>query len=93
MQSIIVKPTSSLIGTMTVPGDKSLSHRALLIGALADGVVTITGFLHGEDPQATLNCLRELGVGITIEQGYGENGGGAVVVNGVGGKLRKPPKP
>jgi 3-phosphoshikimate 1-carboxyvinyltransferase len=69
-----------------VPGDKSISHRALLLGALAKGKTMIEGFLSGEDPKATLNCLRALGVEIK-EQGE------RVEVIGVGGKLKQPAQP
>ena len=51
-------------GEITVPGDKSISHRALLFGALAEGVTEIGGFLPGEDCLSTLACLRALGVEI-----------------------------
>ncbi len=52
-------------GEITVPGDKSISHRALLFGALAQGVTEITGFLPGEDCLSTLACLRAMGVEVT----------------------------
>lgn len=51
----------------TVPGDKSISHRALLFGALAEGQTTIRNFLPGADPLSTLGALRALGVGIQTE--------------------------
>ncbi|MBN1483701.1 MAG: 3-phosphoshikimate 1-carboxyvinyltransferase [Chloroflexia bacterium] len=53
-----------LRGRVRVPGDKSISHRALLLGALADGPVRVEGFLPGGDCRATLDCLRALGVQI-----------------------------
>jgi 3-phosphoshikimate 1-carboxyvinyltransferase len=56
----------ALTGSLTVPGDKSISHRALMLGALAHGETSITGFLAGEDCLATLNALRSLGV--TLQQ-------------------------
>lgn len=55
----------TLGGTLTVPGDKSISHRALMLGALATGTTRIEGFLEGEDCLATLAALRALGVKIT----------------------------
>lgn len=61
---IRVAPGSSFTGTATVPGDKSISHRALLFGALATGVTTITGVLESEDTHATAACLRAMGVHI-----------------------------
>jgi 3-phosphoshikimate 1-carboxyvinyltransferase len=57
-------PGHSLGGTCQVPGDKSISHRAALIGALANGVTEISNFQVGADCRSTLHCLRELGVQI-----------------------------
>lgn len=60
-----------------MPGDKSISHRALILGAIAEGVTEIDGFLAAEDCLATINCLRKLGVKI-------EHSGDAARVFGVG---------
>ena len=57
-------PTALKSGTVTVPGDKSISHRALILGAIAEGQTDVTGFLAGEDCMATLAALRALGVSI-----------------------------
>jgi 3-phosphoshikimate 1-carboxyvinyltransferase len=54
----------ALVGEITVPGDKSISHRAIMLGALADGVTTISGFLEGEDTRATARIFQQLGVRI-----------------------------
>ena len=54
----------NLKGKVKVPGDKSISHRALIIGSIAKGETTIEGFLHSEDPLSTADCLRKLGVNI-----------------------------
>ena len=59
-----IRPGGSIHGTLTVPGDKSISHRALMLGALAEGDTHISGFLAGEDCLATARALRELGVHI-----------------------------
>ena len=56
-----------MVGTVTVPGDKSISHRALMISALANGTSEIHGYLDAADPHSTLQCLRDLGVDIQIE--------------------------
>ncbi len=64
MSQLTVKSKVSLHGTVSVPGDKSISHRALLLGALADGVTQVKGFLPCGDCLATLGCLRALGVGV-----------------------------
>lgn len=53
-----------LQGTTQVPGDKSISHRAVMLGALAQGETIITGFLAGEDCLATIACFRDMGVDI-----------------------------
>lgn len=59
-----VRPTPYLRGEITPPGDKSISHRAAIFAALADGVSEISGFLEAEDCQSTLRCLQSLGVEI-----------------------------
>lgn len=53
-----------LQGMITVPGDKSISHRAVMFGALADGVTTIHGFLKGADCLSTIDCFRKMGIQI-----------------------------
>ncbi|HCB11980.1 MAG TPA: 3-phosphoshikimate 1-carboxyvinyltransferase [Gammaproteobacteria bacterium] len=74
----LVQPGGALCGHLRVPGDKSISHRAIMFGALAKGITTITGFLEGEDCLATLNAFRAMGVRIDgPEQGQ-------VTVHGVG---------
>lgn len=57
-----IEPGPPLSGELRVPGDKSISHRALLLGALAEGPTQVSGFLPGADCRATLAILRELGV-------------------------------
>ncbi len=59
-----IKGGGNLKGKIKVPGDKSISHRALIIGSIAYGETTIEGFLHSEDPLSTADCLRKLGVKI-----------------------------
>jgi 3-phosphoshikimate 1-carboxyvinyltransferase len=59
-----VEPGGQVAGELTVPGDKSISHRALMLGGLAEGETEITGFLAGEDCLATLRALQALGVHI-----------------------------
>lgn len=60
----IVTPGSTLHGTLRVPGDKSISHRAIMLGAIAEGITEIKGFLMGEDTLATLSAFRAMGVPI-----------------------------
>ena len=70
-RDFLVEPGNSLQGRITVPGDKSVSHRALLLGAVARGDTRISNFLESNDCLATLNALRALGVGME-HVGYGE---------------------
>jgi 3-phosphoshikimate 1-carboxyvinyltransferase len=60
----IARPGQPLQGRVRVPGDKSVSHRALMLGAIAEGVTVIEGFLEGEDTRATARILAQLGVRI-----------------------------
>ena len=64
MARYIVGPGGRVEGEITVPGDKSISHRALMLGGIAEGVTDITGFLAGEDCLATLRALQAMGVAI-----------------------------
>ncbi|MBI2429288.1 MAG: 3-phosphoshikimate 1-carboxyvinyltransferase [Ignavibacteriales bacterium] len=64
----IVSTATSLQGEITVPGDKSISHRAVMIGAISDGVTEITGFLGAADPLSTLSCINSLGIDHTIDR-------------------------
>jgi 3-phosphoshikimate 1-carboxyvinyltransferase len=73
-------PGGVATGELTVPGDKSISHRALMLGGIAQGVTDITGFLAGEDCLATLRALQALGV--HIERPEDQH----VIVRGVGPK-------
>ncbi len=59
-----IEPGGSLRGRLRVPGDKSISHRSIMLGSLAEGVTEVTGFLEGQDSLATLNAFRHMGVGI-----------------------------
>jgi 3-phosphoshikimate 1-carboxyvinyltransferase len=58
------KPGGKLAGTLRVPGDKSMSHRSIMLGSLAEGVSRVSGFLNGEDCIATLDAFRAMGVEI-----------------------------
>ena len=59
-----IKKVKSLKGEITVPGDKSISHRSIMFGALANGITEIDGFLDGEDCNSTIDCFRSMGVKI-----------------------------
>jgi len=58
----IVSTAKYLNGEITVPGDKSISHRSVMIGAISEGVTEITGFLKAADPLSTISCFHSLGV-------------------------------
>ncbi len=60
-----LKSGGTLRGHVRVPGDKSISHRALLFGAIAEGQTTIEGLLPAEDPISTAACLRAMGAEIS----------------------------
>jgi 3-phosphoshikimate 1-carboxyvinyltransferase len=78
MQMFEAHPAMRVFGTMTVPGDKSISHRALMLSGIAEGVSEVTGFLASEDCLATLSAMRALGV--RIEQPSATH----VLIHGVG---------
>lgn len=64
MTSITIKPASSIKGEITVPGDKSISHRSIMLGAIANGTTTVRGFLRGGDNMATMSAFRGMGIEI-----------------------------
>ncbi len=74
----IVQPSTVANATVTVPGDKSVSHRALMLGGIAEGKTTISGFLAGEDCLATMAAMSAMGVDIL------QTSATDIVVNGVG---------
>jgi 3-phosphoshikimate 1-carboxyvinyltransferase len=85
MQKLIIHPSGPLRGTVAVPGDKSISHRALLLSALAEGDTTVHGWVDADVCQATLRCVRALGVQVD------QHDGGTLTVHGVGlSGLREP---
>ncbi len=73
-----VQPGGQLTGSIRVPGDKSISHRSIMLGSLAEGVTHVSGFLEGEDSLATLQAFRNMGVKIDGPEN------GTVVIHGVG---------
>jgi len=64
LNSITIQPAASVRGEITVPGDKSISHRSIMLGAIANGVTTVRGFLRGEDNMSTMHAFRAMGVEI-----------------------------
>src|SRR5688572_12193726 len=73
-----IQPGGALTGRMRVPGDKSISHRSIMLGSIAEGVTQVSGFLEGEDALATMNVFRAMGVRIDGPDA------GHVTVHGVG---------
>ena len=71
------KKLTNLHGELTVPGDKSISHRAVMFGSLAKGTTKITHFLEGADCLSTISCFRKMGIDI-------ENNNGEILVHGKG---------
>jgi 3-phosphoshikimate 1-carboxyvinyltransferase len=79
-----IKKAEAILGRLSVPGDKSISHRGLMLGAIAEGKTRMRGLASGEDVRSTMNCLRQLGVLI-------EEQGGEIIVHGRGlSGLQKP---
>jgi len=79
-----VRPASKISGEIWLPGDKSISHRYALIGAIAEGETRIANFSTGADCHSTLGCVRSLGVGV-------EESGTTVVIRGKGLDGLRPP--
>jgi 3-phosphoshikimate 1-carboxyvinyltransferase len=75
-----ILPPRQLVGEITVPGDKSISHRALILNSLAVGKSKISNLSPGKDCLSTVNCLRALGVKLTKQDGKPP----AILINGVG---------
>ena len=86
--SLLVEPVPRLVGHVAVPGDKSISHRSVLIGAICDGETHVTGFGRSADTEATIAAVRALGVEVE------EDGRDALRVRGGGlTGLRAPDAP
>jgi 3-phosphoshikimate 1-carboxyvinyltransferase len=79
-------PGGKLTGRIRVPGDKSMSHRSIMLGSIAEGRTTVSGFLEGEDALATLASFRDKGVQIT------DPDAGELTIDGVGLRGLEPPK-
>jgi 3-phosphoshikimate 1-carboxyvinyltransferase len=87
MSNFVTSNSGPLNGSIKVPGDKSISHRSIMLGSIAEGVTRVSGFLEGDDSLATLNAFKEMGVAIQRE-------GSNVIIQGVGmNGLKEPRKP
>ena len=74
---MIFKKTKHLKGEITVPGDKSISHRSIMLGSIASGTTEVHGFLNGADCISSMNCFRQMGVDIAYD-------GSVVTIHGNG---------
>ena len=79
--TVVIRPAKNIAGSLRLPGDKSISHRYAMLGAIAQGTTRLENFATGADCASTLRCLRDLGV----EWERVEN---AVLIQGCGTKLR-----
>jgi 3-phosphoshikimate 1-carboxyvinyltransferase len=82
MSDLIIRPSGPLRGEIPIPGDKSITHRAIILGALADGPTEIIGWVPAEVCRATLSCIEALGV--TSEQRQTPEGAPVLHMHGVG---------
>ncbi|MDZ7344097.1 MAG: 3-phosphoshikimate 1-carboxyvinyltransferase, partial [candidate division KSB1 bacterium] len=83
---LLISPAQTIRGRISIPGDKSISHRALMLGAIAKGKTRIRGLAPGKDMRSTRRCLRQLGVAI-------EEKNSEVIIDGRGlGGLQKTEK-
>ncbi len=72
-----ITKAKSLKGEITIPGDKSISHRGVMFGAISDGITELTGFLDGADCRSTIGCFRAMGIDITQDNDH-------VIIHGKG---------
>ena len=79
--TVVVRPAHGLAGSLRLPGDKSISHRYAMLGAIAEGTTRLENFSTGADCASTLRCMQALGADVTRE-------GNAVVIHGGGLELR-----
>src|SRR5438876_6697045 len=82
-ESVTIHPAKSLSGSVRLPGDKSISHRYAMLGAIAEGTTRLENFSAGADCASTLACLRTLGV-------KWERDGSKVTIHGAGPRLSAP---
>ncbi len=83
----VVPPPAPIRARVSVPGSKSETNRALILAALGDGVVTLRGALWSDDTQAMVDCLRTLGIAVTVDEDTTEPSNCTITVAGGGGQL------
>src|SRR2546430_13004272 len=86
MTDMVIKPARNLVGSIRLPGDKSISHRYAMLAALAEGTTRLRNFSSGGDCASTLNCLRSLGVNVA-------RANGEITITSHGGELHAPHNP
>jgi 3-phosphoshikimate 1-carboxyvinyltransferase len=79
----VVRPARSFRGSLTLPGDKSISHRYAMLAGFAEGTSRLTNFSTGADPHSTLGCMQAMGATASLE-------GRTIAVTGTGGALQQP---
>src|SRR6478672_7043743 len=79
----VVRPARSFQGSVTVPGDKSISHRYAMLAGFAEGTSRLTNFSTGADPHSTLGCMEALGAKVV-------KAGTSIEVTGVAGAFQQP---
>jgi 3-phosphoshikimate 1-carboxyvinyltransferase len=86
-ESVVIHPARNVLGSLRVPGDKSISHRYAMLAALAPGRSRFENYSPGADCNSTLGCMRALGCSVERDEK------GAVVIDGIGPQLRAPSAP
>ena len=87
MSTELIQPATSLRGSLTLPGDKSISHRYAMLAGLAHGTTRLRNFSTGADPHSTLACMAALGATITTEDD------GTLAITGTAGSFQQPAAP
>jgi 3-phosphoshikimate 1-carboxyvinyltransferase len=87
MSNQIIRPARTLQGSLTIPGDKSISHRYAMLAGLAEGTTRLANFSTGADPHSSLSCMEALGATV-VKQGSGPTA--TIEVTGVAGSFRQP---
>jgi 3-phosphoshikimate 1-carboxyvinyltransferase len=90
MTTQIIRPARTLQGALTVPGDKSISHRYAMLAGLAEGTTRLSNFSTGADPHSSLACMEALGATV-VHNGSGPSP--TIEVTGAAGAFRQPPAP
>ena len=87
IQERTIRPARNILGSLRLPGDKSISHRYGMLAAFAEGTSRFTNFSTGADCASTLACMQALGATVTMQDD------GRVAITGVAGQVTPPQKP